>query len=79
MFKYVVAQFEEKWVLGLESLTELGNSTLRHVGVIWFTFHVLQLLSIRFIEQNACCISKSTMKHMQKAYWNSDLPLFGYG
>ena len=33
-------------------------------------FHVLQLLPIRFnttTNKNSCCISKSTMKHMQKS------------
>ena len=38
MFKYVVAHFEEKWVLGLGSLTKLGSSTLRYVDVIWFVY-----------------------------------------
>ena len=35
------------------------------MGVIWFIFHALQLLPIRFTQQNSCCISKSIMKHMQ--------------
>ena len=39
---------------------------LRHVGFIWFIFNVLQLLPIRFTQQNSCCISKSMMKHLQK-------------
>ena len=39
--------------------------TIRYVGVIWFAFHILQLLPIRITQQNACCISKSTMKHLQ--------------
>ena len=34
---------------------------IRYVGVIWFIFHVLQLLPIRFAPKNLCCISKSTM------------------
>ena len=37
-----------------------------YVGVIRFVFHVLQLLPIRFTEQNLCCIGKSTMKYQQK-------------
>jgi hypothetical protein len=51
---------------------------LRYAGVIWFVFHVLQLLLIRFIQQNSCCISKSTMKHLQNTDWKLDLPLFSY-
>ena len=47
------------------SLKEIGNP-IRYVGVIWFLFHVLQLLPIRCTQQNSCCISKSTMKNMQK-------------
>ena len=43
---------------------------LRYVGVVWLIFHVLQLLLIRFTQQNSCCISMYTMKHMQKP----DLP-----
>ena len=39
---------------------------LRYRGVIWFMFHVLQLLPIRFTQQNSWCINKPTMKHMQK-------------
>ena len=35
------------------------------VGVISFVLRVLQLL-IRFTQQKLCCISKSTMKHLQK-------------
>ena len=48
---------------------------LRYVGVTWFLFHVLQRLVIKFTQQNLCCISKSTMKHMQEL----DFPLFSYG
>ena len=29
-----------------------------YVGVIWFVFHVLQFVPIRFTQQNLCCISK---------------------
>ena len=29
-------------------------------------FHVLKLLLIGFTQQNPCCISKSTLKHLQK-------------
>ena len=48
--------------------------SIRCVGVIWFTFHVLQLPRIRFTQHNLCCISLSTMKHVQKPNWKSDLP-----
>ena len=30
------------------------SQLLRHVGVIWFVFHVLQLLPIKFAQQNLC-------------------------
>jgi hypothetical protein len=33
--------------------------TIRYVGVIWFAFHVLQLLLIRLTQQNLCYISNS--------------------
>ena len=35
--------------------------SLSYVGVTRFVFHVLQLLWIRFPQQNFCCISKCTM------------------
>ena len=47
----------------------------RHVDVISFVFHVLQLLAIRCTQQKSCCISRSTMRHMLQPY----LPWFSYG
>ena len=44
-----------------------------YVDVVWFVFHV-QLLHIRFTQQNVCCISKSMMKRIQKPYWRLGLP-----
>ena len=41
-----------------------------YVGIIWFVFHVLQLLSIRFTQQNLCCIRKFMMKYIQKRIEN---------
>ena len=38
---------------------------LRHVGVMWFFSHLLQLLPMIFSQQNSHRISKSTMKHLQ--------------
>ena len=52
---------------------------LRYVGVIWFIFMFVQLLPIRFTQPYSCCVSKSTMKHLQKLDWKSDFLLFGYG
>lgn len=49
------------------------------MGVIWFTFQVLQLLPTRITQQNICYFSKSTMKHEQKVDWKLELPLFSYG
>ena len=51
---------------------------LRYVGVIWFVFHVPQLLLIIFTQQNSCCTSNSLMKHLQKLDWKLDLPWFSY-
>jgi hypothetical protein len=48
--------------------------SLRYAGVIWFIFHVLQLLPIRFTQQNLCCINISMMKHLQEPNWKSDFP-----
>jgi hypothetical protein len=45
---------------------------LRYVGVIQFLCQVLQLLSVRFTQQNLCWISKSKMKHHQKLHQNLD-------
>ena len=52
---------------------------LRYVCVIWFDFHVLQLLHIRFTQWNMCCISKCMMKHQQKLDWKLNLLLFTHG
>ena len=44
------------------------------VGVVWFVFHVLQLPPIRFTQKrNLCCISRSTMKHLESLDWKSDV------
>ena len=53
------------WWASKGQMTSLGSKChLRYVGVIWFVFHVLQLLPIRFTQQNSCCISKSMIKHL---------------
>ena len=50
------------------SLCFKPSSHIRHVGVIWIVFHVLQsLLLIRYKYQNMCCTSKSKMKHQQNS------------
>jgi len=36
-----------------------------YVGVIQVVFHVLQLLPLRFTQQNLCCTNKSTIKYHQ--------------
>lgn len=54
--------------------------TLRYVGVIRFSVHLLQLLPVRFTQQHfMCCISKSKMKYKQKLDWKLDHPYFSYG
>jgi hypothetical protein len=64
------------WIWGPTSLSNaMGGWTfisLRCAGVIRFNFHVLQLLPIRFTQQNLCC--KSMMKHQQKPNWKSNPP-----
>ena len=55
---------------GASSLAE-RSLVVKCVGVIWFLFHALQLLPVRFTQQNSCCSSRSTTKHMQKSYWKS--------
>ena len=42
-------------------------------GVIWFIFHVLQLLLIRFTWHYSCCIGKSILQHLQKPDRKSDV------
>jgi hypothetical protein len=52
----------------------------RFAGVIWFLFHVFQLLMIKFVpNETFCCIGKSTTKHHQEPDWTLDLPWFTYG
>ena len=46
----------------------VGNG-LRDVGEIGFDFRILRLLPIRFTQQNWCCISISTMKHLRNSGW----------
>ena len=59
--------------------TILGLSIIPYgkvCGIYSIFFQVLQLLSVRFTQQNLCCISKSTMKHHQKLYRNLDFSSF---
>ena len=51
---------------------------LGYVGVIWVVFHVLQLLPLRFTQQNLCCTNKSTIKHHQNTLENRTSPFFVY-
>ena len=46
-------------------------------GCYLVVFHVLQLLPIRFPQQNLCYINKSMMNHWQKV--DSNFPRFSYG
>ena len=62
--------------IGSDLSAEDDTKLIRYVGVNWFVFHVLQLLLIRFTQQNSCCIRKSSMKHLQKPDPKSDLPCF---
>ena len=45
---------------------ETISTHLRFVGICFFVF------------SNSCCISKSTMRRMQKLDWKLDLPWFSY-
>ena len=55
------------------------SSTLRYVGVIRFTFSVLQLLPIRFEQQKFSCISKSRMTYHQNQIESRTSLYFNYG
>ena len=48
-----------------------AGSNLMFVGVIWFVFHVLQLIPIRFTKQNTCCISKRIIYKSRIENWTS--------
>ena len=48
-------------------------------GYYLVVYHVVRLLSIGFTQQSLCRFSKSTMKHLQKPDWKSDLVLIWYG
>ena len=52
------------------------SSCQRYVDVLWFIFHVLQLLLITCTQPKLCCLSRSTMKHLQIPNWKSDLRNF---
>jgi hypothetical protein len=42
-------------------------------------FQLLQLLPIKFTQQNSCCINKFTVKYLQKSNWKSNPPPnYGY-
>ena len=41
------------------------DTTKAYMDVLWFVFHALQLLSIKFTQQDLFCISKFMMKHKQ--------------
>ena len=56
--------FETEGVLELNFPQTSGN--IRYVGDIWFVFYFLQLLMIRFTQQNSCCISKFMVKYLKK-------------
>ena len=49
---------------------------IRYVGVLWFLFHVLQLLPP--INQYLCCISEYTIKCSQRLDLRSEFPWFSY-
>ena len=48
-------------VLGVHFLNHV-----RYVGVMWFVFHVLRPLPIRYTQRSLCCISNAMTKHRQK-------------
>jgi len=70
MFKYVVAHFEEKWVSGLGSMTELASSTLRYVDVIWFVFFMFSNF-YQLDSHNKTCIALANLR------WNICKNLIG--
>ena len=60
-------------------VTFLVRTPIRYVNIIWFVFHVPQLLPVRFTQQYSSYIIKSTMKRLQKPDWKSVLLLSSYG
>ena len=40
----------------------IANISVRHVGVIWFVFHVLQLLLVRFLQGGLVALTNLTLK-----------------
>lgn len=47
-----------------------SSGTIRYLGLIVFSFHVLQLLPIRYTQWKLYCKSKSRMTHQQKRIGN---------
>jgi hypothetical protein len=44
------------------------NCCFTYMDVVYFLSRVLPLLPTTFTRQNSCCISKTTMKHMQQTH-----------
>ena len=63
---------------GATQTDSLNNSKLAILpacyGLCVILFHVLHLVPIGFTRPDLCCISKSTMKHLQKSDCKLDLP-----
>jgi hypothetical protein len=55
-----------------------SRQALTYVGVIWFVFHVLQLLLVRFTQQYLCCIEQiyCTVEPMQQTIFKISPPCF---
>ena len=50
---------------------------VKNVGVIWFNFFMFSsFYRLHSHHKTSCCTNESTMKHVQKSDWISDLPLF---
>ena len=71
MFAYICKYLTNKFYIYLQ--LHFALRYVAHVGVIWFVFHVIQLL-INIYTTKICCTRISAMKHQQKSDSKSDLP-----
>ena len=54
------------WRMAIKKWSVALTTSKVHVGIIWFVFHVPQLVPLRFTQQNLHCINKSMMKDTKK-------------
>ena len=55
------------WNLQVSKPHKIPLRRIRYGSVIWFFFHVIQLLLIRCTHKILCCMSRFTIEHMHIA------------